>query len=197
MRKTFPLIGITTVSMILAGCSQSVQGNTLESLLRNPLFAEQYSEQMVDTLTELEINQDVLLQNESKKKEVLGLKNQWLDTARNARKDQREGLLGGFVPVHAFIEGEVLLSGRTVHLSPQFVSVPGPSLHLYLTPAVDPRDVKFPDPSAADLGVLPSPYGTQSIELPADAGEALLFRSVVLWDTTLEKIYGFAQLSPQ
>jgi len=68
-------------------------------------------------------------------------------------------------------------------------------LHVYLTNAVDPRDVAFPDPSAKDIGLIASPYGAQSYALALTPDELKKYRTVVLLDRELNRIYGFAQLS--
>ncbi|MBI1934776.1 hypothetical protein HYS30_03875, partial [Candidatus Peregrinibacteria bacterium] len=92
------------------------------------------------------------------------------------------------------VRGMALLSGNTLYLSPDFEGTPGISLHLFLTTVVDPRDVKFPDADVVDLGPLKSAYGAQAFPatLPLNP---ILYRTAVLWDTALERLIAFAQLS--
>lgn len=65
---------------------------------------------------------------------------------------------------------------------------------MYVSNAVDPRDVNFPDDTAIDLGQLESPYGMQRYSVPGAEEEVQQYRTVVLFDKSLERIYGFAQL---
>ena len=67
-------------------------------------------------------------------------------------------------------------------------------MRVYLTTAVDPRGVNFPDASALSLGLLQTPYGAQEYAFD-ESDSNPEFRTVVLYDTRLERIYGFAQLS--
>ena len=93
-----------------------------------------------------------------------------------------------------YARGTALLTGNTLYLSPDFEGTPGLSLHLFLTTAVDPRDVEFPDADAIDLGPLKSAYGAQEFAANLPLNQ-VLYRTVILWDAALERLVSFAQLS--
>jgi len=187
------LIALAFSTLLLGACSESGKSLTLETRLQNPLFAERYAETMVDLMVELEIQSDPLLEDESKKKIVDDTRRKWLKIGRDARKKQREGTAGHFIGTKEYTQGEALYVDNTLYLSTLFEAAPGPSLHLFLTAVVDPRDVEFPDETGIDLGRLESPYGAQQYNVPP-VENPLLYRTVVLWDTKLERMYGFAQL---
>ncbi|MBT5236971.1 hypothetical protein HOL63_01210 [Candidatus Peregrinibacteria bacterium] len=187
-------------SMALLALTACQNANTskeqeLSYLLENPLFAERYSESMVDTMVELEIYEDPIIKDEAKMKIIDKTKESWLKVAQKARVDQRKGSKGSFTPITEFTAGEVLYSGNSLFLAPDFASAPGPSLHFYLSTVVDPRDVEFPDESAIDLGLMRSNLGTGRYEV-VGIEEPIKYRSLVLFDTELERLYGFAQISP-
>lgn len=196
MKLAQSTITVATLALLLAGCGPKAESPSVELLLGNPLFAERYSEEMVDVLTELEIMADPILEDEGKKTQVANVKTDWLEIARNARSLQRKGLEASLITIGAFTQGDVLLLENGLYFGPTTEIAPGPSLHVYISTEIDPRDVVFPDPSAKDLGVLPLPYGASAMSLPDDTGDLIKYRTVVLWDTILNRIYGFAQLSP-
>lgn len=182
--------------LALTACQNNgSQEHTLNYLLENPLFAERYAESMVDTMVNLEIYNDPLIEDEKKKDIADKAKKKWLEVAQKSRKEQRKGSIGHFNSVKEYAAGEVLYLNDTIFLAPDFDSSVGPSMHFFLTTVVDPRDVEFPDETAIDIGEVQSNLGTArynvpKVENPKD------FRTLVLWDTKLERIYGFAQLDP-
>lgn len=166
---------------------------TLEQHLQNPLFAEAYGDLLSERMTNLIIQNDPLLQESGKTSLVDKANSRAVSLAKEATAKQREGLTGEFIGDKEFTKGEVLLLGDTLYLGPTFETSPGTELHLYLTTVVDPRDVTFPDPSSVDIGPLQSIWSDQWYAVPED-GADFVFRSVVLWDKELERLYGFAQL---
>ena len=191
--KKSPLLIIAALT--LSACNNTQFTPDQEALLRNPLYTEGYSESMVDTMVNLEIYNDPILEDETVKEYVDSTKETWLKVAKASRAKQREGAKGTFIPMKEYTEGEVLYVDNLVHLSPFFTSTPGPSLHIFLTKAVDPRDVLFPDESALDLGALTVVQGAQSFAVP-DVENPAEYLSVVLWDTKLDRLYSFAQITP-
>ena len=149
---------------------------------------------MVRAFTEMEIQKDPIMEDESKKDFIKSEKQKWLTKAKNATIEQLDGKSGHFIKWKEFTMGEVLFTYPKLYLGPTFETTPGPNLHLYLTTEVDPRDVEFPDETAVDIGVPLSPYGAQTYEVP-ELEDPSLFRTAVLWDKKLERLYGFAQLS--
>ncbi|MEK7218415.1 MAG: DM13 domain-containing protein, partial [Patescibacteria group bacterium] len=116
-----------------------------------------------------------------------------LQQAQEASRRKREGIFGSFVSIKETTLGIALLRGRTVSLSPDFETSPGPNLHLILTTMLDPRDGEFPDKTSVDAGGLESPYGAQEYALSESATMEGL-RTAVIYDTKLKRMYGFAQL---
>lgn len=194
MKKTL-VASMALLTLTACQSTGNTQEHKLSYLLENALFAERYSEAMVDTMVELEIYNDPIIQDEKKRKIADQTKEKWLKVAQAARKKQREGSKGGFIPMSEFTSGEVLYVDNTVFLAPDFATVPGPSLHLFLSETVDPRDVEFPDTTAIDLGEIRSNLGTSRYEV-VEAGEPSAYRSLVLWDSALGRLYGFAQINP-
>lgn len=182
------------LALALTGCATTQYTPDREALLSNPLYAEIHAENMVDTLVELEIFSDPILEDEAKSRLVDSVKEKWLDVAKAARAAQNEGQKGTLLSMKEYTEGEVLYHGDTVYFSTYFNTVPGPSLHVFLSKAVDPRDVEFPDASALDLGEMTVPYGAQSFPVP-EVENPLEYRTVVLFDTELDRLYGFAQIA--
>jgi hypothetical protein len=178
--------------LILTGCSRKTA--MLEDHLQNPLFAERYAESVVDRLVELEIVKDPALEDSAKKSYLDTERKKWLEITRNARQAQRDGMQGDMIALSDFANGDVLYVQGALYFGTLFEIDPLPSLHIYLTTVVDPRDVKFPDATAMDLGELQSAYGAQTYAVPS-VDNPLLYRTVVLWDTAFGRLHSFAQLS--
>ena len=189
MKKTLLL----SITLLLSACSDPETALHID-LLENPLYAERFSETMVNTMVELEIYNDPLIEDETKRRIAEETKEKWLAVAKTARKKQREGSNGNFLTMNEYAAGEVLYVENKVHFSTLFETEPGPELHVFLTTVVDPRDVAFPDETALDLGIVVTPFGAQSYGVP-EVEDPKLYRTVVLWDTKLERLYGFAQIS--
>jgi hypothetical protein len=190
-----PLAIAAGLSLLLASCTSAPPKQiTLEERLQNPLFAEQYGDLLVESLVELEIQNDPLLEDTGKKDRADDARREALDIAKEATKKQRDGTIGNFVPVAEFAKGEVLYLENTLYFGPTFEVVPGPDLWIYLTTLVDPRETAFPDETSIEVAGLESPYGDQWYPVK-NIEDPLLYRTVVLFDRDLERIHGFAQLS--
>lgn len=182
-------------SIILAGCTGTTTSANLEDQLKNPLFAERYAEAMVDRMVELQIRKDPLLEDESKRALVDETRKKWLEISREAEKKQRKGQKGGLIPLREFTQGEVLYLKNSLYVGTTFETDPGPSIHFFLTKMVDPRDGDFPDESSIDLGPIKTTFGAHSYSVPS-INDPLLYRTAVIYDTKLERLYGFAQMTP-
>lgn len=191
-RRITPLALIGCIA--LAGCTSRPNSIGVDRLLRNPLFAERYAENVVDRLVELEIIKDPSLEDETAKVFLEEQRKHWLEVARDARAKQRKGSEGNFIPIGEYAKGDVLSVDHQLHFGTLFEIDPLPSLHVYLTTVVDPRDVRFPDETALDLGPLQTPYGAQTYAVP-QVDNPLLYRTAVLWDKNLGRLHSFAQLS--
>lgn len=185
-----------SIALFLVGCTgQKRENPTLDAHLKNPLFAEWYYEELVQRMVELEIKQDPLLQDASKKAIADSTRKDALQKAKEASKKQLQGMFGSFISVLEYVKGEALYLDDHVYFGPDFSSTAGISVHVFLTTTVDPRDVAFPDETAIDLGPLESPYQSGTYDVPP-VEDPLLYRTMVLFDTSLGRIHGFAQLSP-
>lgn len=193
MRHTCFTIGLLSLAL-LAGCSGRSRAESVEENLKNPLFAERYAESVVDRLVELDIVKDPIMEDAGKKAYVDTQRKHWLEVSREARAKQREGTQGNMVSLVEFAKGDVLYVHDTLYFGSLFEIDPLPTLHVYLTTVVDPRDSAFPDETAMDLGPLQSAYGTQTYAVPS-VENPLLYRTVVLWEKDLGRLHSFAQLS--
>lgn len=195
MKKPSLILLLPLLSLAACG-TKSNEGATvtLEQLLENPLYAEQYYDELLDRMVNLEIQQDPLLEDGGKQSFVDDTQRDALTKAKEATAKQREGSMGTFVPVKEEPMGETLYVDNVVYVGPTFTTPPGPTLSIYLSTLVDPRDAAFPEEQALDLGRLESPYGAQRYSVPP-VENPLLYRTVVLYDKKLERIYGFAQIN--
>lgn len=183
--------------LALAGCRSVAPYElpTLEQSLGNPLFAETYADHLVDRMTDFAIRNDAILEDGGKRDAIEEARTWGLDVAKEATRKQREGYIGHFVEVRQQAEGEVLYLTNVLYLSPTFFIAPGPSLRIFLSKSIDPREAtEFPDEGSIDLGRLESPYGAQQYRVP-ETEHPEEYKTVVLYDIELGLIYGFAQLS--
>ncbi len=189
-------ITITVIALLLTGCRSSTTDGTasLEERLKNPLYGERYAEELVDRMVEFKIQDDPILEDEKKAGIIEKTRKEWLEKGATARQKQNEGFRGQLITMKEYTRGEVLYADNTLYTGTLFTTAPGPNLHFHLTTVVDPRDVEFPDETAIDIGVLYSAYGAQTFSVPP-VEDPQQYRTVVLWDNDLERLYGFAQLS--
>lgn len=178
--------------IFLAACSQHSTSINIEN--KNPLTASRYGDELADTLANLIITRDPVIEQMGMEKEITKEISKAKMIAANAREKIAEGMLGAIISAGQDAQGYVLLVDDTLYLSSEFVSDPGPDLHIYLTEIVDPRTEVFPDQTAKDLGVIQSTYGAQIYRVPSQKNSDQL-RTLVLWDNKLKKLYGFSQLS--
>ena len=172
------------------------QSAELQQQIENPLYLERYAEEMVENLVKMAIDEDPILEDKRKAAVVEQSRTYWLEEAKRARREQQEGRSGTFIPMGRYSHGEVLLaSDGHLYIDSLFESTPSPSLHVFISTVVDPRDVEFPDESSIDLGLIRSGYGAQTYELPENMENLLIYRTVILWDTELDQLQSFAQLS--
>lgn len=186
------------LGLVLTACSrspESYRSDALEEHLQNPLFAEHYFEALVQRMVEIVIRQDPILDDDQTKTIVDQIRREGLEKVKQATQTQLKGTYGEWIPASEWAKGEALYVNDILYFGPEFRSDPGPSLHVFLTTVVDPRMESFPDESARDLGQIQSTFGDQSYFVP-NVDNPALYRTVVLFDTVLRRIYAFAQLSP-
>ena len=104
--------------------------------------------------------------------------------------------MGLFIGIKKTMQGYALLLEDTSIFRLISKQSRGVNLHVYLTNAVDPRDVTFPDKTAIDTGEIQSAYGAQQYTLRAIENQrvtALLYYGTLF----LKRSYSFSQLSKQ
>lgn len=193
MKKLLTILSL----LLLASCgAEPIAGNTpsLQDRLRNPLFAERYWSEMAEHMADFVRRNDTLAKDPEKGPIIEAERVRALERVTEARERKDEGISGGMLPVEEDIIGQVLLRESTLYTSSDFLAYPNPSVRVYLSTAIDPRDVNFPDTTSVDLGSLQSPYGAQEYVVPEEKLRDD-FASVVFYDTRLDRILGFAQLS--
>jgi len=182
----------------LTACTKVVPENAIShgELMQNPLFAERFSEELIDAMVQIQLWEDPILQDEQKAALIEEARIGWFEITKEARAAKREGMLGTWQPIATDVRGMMLLTAQgNLYFDSQFTVTPGLELALYLTAAVDPRDTEFPDETAINLGKLQTPYGAQSYMLPEEAQDASLYRTAVLWDEALQRMHGIAQFN--
>ncbi len=196
MKKFSPLLFVASIA--LSACGAPTSSMTHDESMRNPLYAEYYWNDLVDTLTNIEIDATrkenaEFLKEKGNLDRLHSLKEDALAAAKKERAKRDDGASGPFARDTEETQGFIMLLDNVLYTNPSFNTPPGPSLHIYLSPVVDPRDAVFPDPDATDLGLLQQPYGAQTMVLSKEPAKKP--HVVVLYDTVLKRIYGFAQLS--
>lgn len=165
-----------------------------EDLLKNPLYAERYWDDLTDRVTDMQMREKDALKDPRMVALLDEVRRNALSRAQEAAAKKREGTTGQFAGIAADTLGWALLTKDALYLSSDFLTYPGPSLKIYLTTVVDPRNAAFPDRTSIEVGRLESPYGAQQYALPPAARAAKGLRTVVLYDGKLQRIYAFAQL---
>lgn len=168
----------------------------LQERLHNPLVAELYWGELTEHMADLFRFEDPITKDAVKAAIIDGERLRALDLVAKARALKAEGISGMFLQptTHETAIGEALLRDNILSFGAAFLINPNPSVHVYLTTVVDPRDAKFPDATSLDLGLIQTAFGSQEYEIPAGK-ENPGFRTAVLYDTMLERLIGFAQLS--
>lgn len=192
--KTISLYTTTILSvLLLSACGRAVQTTNIREALQNPLFAEMYAEELIGRLTNLEIAADPQFSDKKVLTYAENTKAEWQKIAKEASQKKWDGQSGQFTALNSteFIGGHALLYKQILYTSPTFFVVPAPTIHVYASSNVDPRDSTFPAADDVLIDVLPTPYGAQSINAAAAPKQT---RTIVLFDPDLKRILGFAQL---
>jgi hypothetical protein len=192
MKKLAPFL---LLSFLLVACSKTGPGSISQGeRMQNPFFAERYYDELTEEMVNLQLQDKTVTSDPRMLTIVDETRRDALAKAQEQTKKKREGRFGGFLTATQQTQGWALLLKGTLYLSTDFTSLPGPSLHLYLSEVMDPRDASFPEKTSVDLGLLESPYGAQQYALPSAAATNVKLRTVVLYDTKLKRIYSFVQL---
>ena len=193
------LLSIFLVMPLLASCATVQSGPLslpLQERLRNPLVAERYWSGLAEHMADFVRTKDPILKDSVKASVIDAERLRALERVHQARALKKEGMSGIFQSIHpgedAF--GEALLRTDTLYFGTTFEIKPNPSVQVFLTTMLDPRDGPFPDKTSLNLGTLQTAFGAQEYEIP-EAKMNPKFQTVVLYDTRLERMIGFAQLS--
>ncbi len=178
--------------LVLVACSGNTATISLEDTLRNPLFAQLYYTDLSEQMVTLDVASDPLLQDTGKKAIVDRTREQAVERVQDAIALRQSGKYGEFISERSLVLGTALMVNGSVFFSPDFISTPGPSLHVYLSGTVDPRQGDFPQSGDIDLGLLSNPYGAQEYVIP-EKKTLENIRSLVIWDSALGMPYGFVQ----
>ncbi|MFA6038796.1 MAG: DM13 domain-containing protein [Candidatus Peribacteraceae bacterium] len=180
----------------LAACTArpttEVQSVRREDLMQNPLYAERYWDELTERMVDILLREKDTL-DAGTLAAVDEVRREALQHAQEESLSKQGGKLGSFVSMKETVGGLAFLHGRTLSLSPDFLTSPGADLRLLLTTMLDPRDGVFPDETSVDIGRLESPYGAQEYLLPESVKTEEL-RTVAVFDARLKRLYGFAQL---
>lgn len=179
---------LALAALALTACGSSASFPSPQALERNPLFVYARESLLVQHLTDIEIAGKAATGSLTTYKQVA------TRAAQDAQAAMQSGWLGVFVPAADEVMGTALLLPGTLYFGPSFVMPPTPAPHIYLSNTVDPRDGAFPDETAVDLGPLLSPFGAMTLPLPTGTTVDGTLRTVVLYDETLKRLIGFAQL---
>lgn len=184
---------IVALTLIFSGC-MNANTTSITQENTNPLTATRYGDELADSLANLIIQNNPIVEKEGIKDRIQKEIEDAKKISQDANKRLSGAMMGPLLAMQMDAVGYIAYVRDTLFLSSDFYSKPGPNLHVYLTTVVDPRDVEFPDPSAIDLGVIQSPYGAQQYQVPSQDDPTML-RTFVLWDQGLNLLYSFAQLS--
>jgi hypothetical protein len=190
------LLFITLTVFVLAGCGTDMKKTTIDEQNKNPLTASRYGDELADAMANLVIQNDPLAKDPNTRAIIDRQIERGKQIGQDARSLMAQGMYGPIIAIKEPVTGNVVYLNDVLYLSPDFYTKPGTALRVYLTTMVDPRDVKFPDNTALDLGPLQAAYGQQQYPVPSQKNPAL-YRTFVLWDTVLNRLYGFSQLSKQ
>lgn len=194
MKHLLASSAILLFSLLLAACGSTALHTSIDEQNKNPLTASRYGDELADTMANIVINNDPILQQAGVRAVIDAEIARGKETSNRARETQARGMKGALIPIKEEIDGFVLYVDDTLFLSSDFDTKPGPELHAYLTTGVDPRDVPFPEKMSIDLGMIQNIFGAQQYSVPhQDKRE--LYRTFVLYDKKLGRLYGFAQLS--
>ena len=193
MKRTSLLLVLSVLS--LAACSNGLSvGSELKEKIENPLYAKRYYEDLVDHMVNLEIQNDPLTASGATKEIIEDTRITAVEKAKDANAKRQKGLNGTIISDMGYAHGIVLVLDDSLFLGPDFSVTPGVDLHVYTSTVLDPRDAPFPDATAVDMGSLKEAYGAQEYDFPSPPENQPAYRTFVLWDRALNRIYGFAQL---
>ena len=190
--KKIPLLSFL---LLLTACSALPLTRSAQQRMKNPLYAQQYYAELVDHFVNLQVQADLALQDATIAAKVNRARREALQQSQEAAAIVNGGSTGTFNSIREETRGTALALEDSLYISPDFMTVPGGTLRVFVTRAVDPRDSVFPDETAVDLGPLETPYGDQVYALPLSFKGIDQF-TVVIEDTMIKRIHGFAQLRP-
>lgn len=199
MKNRSSIACLALLPLILAGCSSNVQSMDVRNYYnQNPLAREETETAFGQVMVNMIVGEKAELQKNDLFNEVDRMRLEAGKRIEEATKERKNGLLGQFVPHKQRTAGFVLLRPKegVIFTGTTFESDPGPDLHLYGSTVQDPRSEAFPDTEAKDLGTMGFTYGALTMHFDPKLWNND-FRTLILYDKKLKRVYGFAQLSPQ
>jgi hypothetical protein len=182
------LLAASPLLFLTACASKSAD---LQTLLQNPLYAEQYYDAQVDNMVNMLIGSGELLRDPEVKAAIDESRLEGLRLAQEATAKQSTGKMGIIASDTEEAVGEVLLVDNILYLGPEFQMLPGVDVRVYLSETVDPRDVPFPDSTAVEIDSIHTSFGATQYTVSSSNKN---LRTFVLYDKALKRIVGFAQL---
>ncbi len=190
MKKSIPLLYL----LLLGACTAAPGQTSIDQQNNNPLVASRYGDELADRMANLIIIKDPIVDQPGMRQVIDDAIAEGKKMGAQARQMQQQGLMGQFFSVHQAVGGFALLLNDVLYFSSDFATDPGLDLHVYVTSDIDPREIPdFPNINTTDIGAVQNPYGAQVYEIDAENSSDI--RTVVLWDKTLKRLYGFAQLA--
>jgi hypothetical protein len=180
-------------ALLLTACGGAKSAD-LQTLLENPLYAEQFYDAQVENMVNLILSSGALLKDPATKKAIDDTRVEGLSHAKEATTLQARGKLGVIVSDTEEAAGEALLLDGVLYTGPEFQMLPGGDVRVYVSTVLDPRDGVFPDDTATEIDRVHTPFGASSYNVQLSGDELDAVRTVVFYDRELKRIVGFAQL---
>lgn len=190
---------VPALALLLAACGSNLQSMDVQKYFaQNPLAAEEAATALGQVYVSMIVDEKAELEKNDLFDEVDGMRVAAGKAIEDATRERKNGLLGQFIPHKQFTRGFVLVRPKDgiIFTGTTFESAPGPDLHLFASELSDPREGVFPDDSAVDLGLMGYTYGPQTMTFDATLWNDN-FRSLIIYDVKLKRLYGFAQIGPQ
>ncbi len=190
---------VPALALLLTACSNNLQSMDVQSYFaNNPVAAEEAATALGQVYVGMIVNEKAELQKNDLFDEVDRMRAEAGAAIEAATRERKNGLLGQFIPFKQYTAGVVVVRPKDgiIFTGTTFESDPGPDLHLYASVVSDPREGVFPDESAKDLGLMGFTYGPQTMTFDATLWNDD-FRTLIIYDAKLKRVYGFAQVGPQ
>ena len=202
MKHASFLIGIALAAVLLLGCYRE-KGTGYpdpQTILQNPLVAEQRADMTLDYLSALQIRADERGEPITDSATLRAIDEAFIWARKlqdKAHEAQDRGKKGGAYGVNGnFALGEVLHSDGTLYFDDNFEIVAAPKMKLYLAQHVSPHKVEelFSQPTI-EIGDLRSIYGAQMYPMQRlTDDEWNKYRTVAFYSEPLDQVIALVQI---